>query len=301
MSLFDRAVSLTLPFVPKPIVRHFSSRYIAGSSVDDAVRVVRDLERQGAMATVDILGEFITRADEAEENTQAYLVLLRRLNEERFRDANVSVKLTALGLLLDRELCLRNMRRLLDEVRALHSFLRIDMEDSPCTDPTLDIYRALRTEYPGHVGVVLQARLRRTIDDVEALAAQQANFRLCKGIYLEPRDIAYTGAELIRRNFTLALERMIELNAYVGIATHDELLVWDALRLIRRFDLRPEQYEFQMLLGVDEQLRRILIAGGHRLRVYVPFGERWYPYSVRRLRENPQIAGYALKAILSRG
>jgi proline dehydrogenase len=174
------------------------------------------------------------------------------------------------------------------------------MEDAQCTDATLGIYRNLRAEFPGRVGVVLQARLRRTLDDVDALTVEPANLRLCKGIYLEPRAIAYTDAEIIRDNFTFALERMFERKAYVGIATHDERIVWQALRLIRRFGLTPEQYEFQMLLGVEEELRRILLEAGHRLRVYVPFGEEWYAYSVRRLRESPQIAGHALKALLRR-
>lgn len=138
------------------------------------------------------------------------------------------------------------------------------------------------------------------MDDIDAATDEPANFRLCKGIYLEPRAIAYTDPEIIRSNFTLALTRMFERKAYVGIATHDERLVWEALRLVRRFGLTPAQYEFQMLLGVEEELRRILLSAGHRLRVYVPYGEEWHAYSVRRLRESPQIAGHALKALLRR-
>jgi proline dehydrogenase len=298
MSLFNRVVSTTLPAVPKSIVGYFSKPYIAGPSMEDAFRVVRHLAREGAMATLDILGEFITSVDEATANTHRYVELVRRISADGLRDANVSVKLSALGLTLDRSLGLENMRLLLAAANAQGTFVRIDMEDSPWTSATLEIYRALRAEFPGRVGVVLQSRLRRTIDDTDALTLEPANFRLCKGIYLEPREIAYTDPELIRANFTLALERMFERGAYVGIATHDERLVWEGLRLVRRFGLRPEQYEFQMLLGVDEQLRRIILRGGHRLRVYVPYGEQWYAYSVRRLRENPQIAGYALKAIL---
>jgi proline dehydrogenase len=203
-------------------------------------------------------------------------------------------------LLLDRDLCLDNLRRILEAARERDNFLRIDMEDAPCTSRTIELYKILRAEYPAHVGLVLQSRLRRTLDDVDQLASAPANYRLCKGIYLEPRKIAYTDAESIRRNFVMILDRMLELGAYVGIATHDELLAWESLRLIRKHGLTPDQYEFQMLLGVDEELREILIAGGHQLRVYVPYGEHWYPYSVRRLRENPQIAGYALKALLKR-
>jgi len=299
----DKAVSLALPAVPKPIVGFFSKRYIAGASREDAFRVVRELEREGAMATLDILGEFISSLDQADANARAYVDLVRQIAAAKFAQANVSVKLTALGLLLDPNRCLENMRALLRAAAETRGFVRIDMEDAQCTDRTLAIYRTLRAEFPGRVGVVLQARLRRTIDDIDdidATTAEAANLRLCKGIYPEPRAIAYTDAELIRGNCTWALERMFERKAYVGIATHDERLVWEALRLIRRFDLTPEHYEFQMLLGVEEELRRILLAAGHRLRVYVPYGAEWYAYSVRRLRESPQIAGYAFKALLRR-
>ena len=300
MSFMDKAVSLALPVVPKPIVGFFSKRYIAGSSTEDAFRVVRELEREGAMATLDILGEFISSLDQADANTRAYVDLVRRLASEKFREANVSVKLTALGLLLDESRCRENIRALVRAADESRGFVRIDMEDAQCTDRTLALYRTLRAEFPERVGVVLQARLRRTLDDIDALTEQPANFRLCKGIYLEPRTIAFTDADIIRDNFTLALTRMFERKAYVGIATHDERLVWEALRLVRQFGLSPAQYEFQMLLGVEEELRSILLRGGHRLRVYVPYGEEWYAYSVRRLRESPQIAGHALRALLRR-
>jgi len=300
MSLLDRVVSLSLPLIPRPIVGYFSRPYIAGPSMEDAFRVVRGLAGEGAMATVDILGEFITAPQEAAANTEAYRTLVERIAGSGLRDTNVSVKLSALGLLLDRGLCLDNMRRLMEVVRDTRNFVRIDMEDSPCTTATLEIYRTLRGEYPEHVGVVLQSRLRRTADDLEGLTQEPANFRLCKGIYLEPRTIAFTDRRIIQRSFTTLLDRMFERGAYVGIATHDEELVFEALDLVRRYRVGRDRYEFQMLLGVDPELRRILIAGGHRLRVYVPYGERWYPYSVRRLRENPQIAGYAFKALFKR-
>jgi proline dehydrogenase len=300
MKLLDRAVSLVLPAVPKRIVGHFSRRYIAGSTVDEAFRVVRDLRREGAMTTLDILGEFITSREQAEVRTRDHEELFRRIAAEGLRDTNVSIKLTALGLLIDRQLCVDNMRRLLATVVAHDNFARIDMEDSNCTTATLGIYRTLRSEFPGRVGVALQSRLRRTIDDVDELITEPSNFRLCKGIYAEPHVIAFTDPELIRRNFVLILERMFERGAYVGIATHDETLVWESMRLVRKFSLAPERYEFQMLLGVEEELRRLILRSGHRLRVYVPYGEHWYPYSVRRLRENPEIAGHAFRAIFKK-
>lgn len=300
MSWFDRAISLVLPAVPKPVVGYFSRRYIAGADTEAAFRTVRELAASGAMATLDILGEFISTLDEAEANTVAYERLLERIADEKLHDTYVSVKLTALGLLLDRARCLENVRRLVRLADETGNFVRMDMEDSPCTDATLVLHDTLRREFPGRIGTVLQSRLRRTLDDVERVTAQPANIRLCKGIYLEPRRIAFTDPEIIRRSFVAALDRLFAGGAYVGIATHDERLVWEALRLIREHRLDRKAYEFQMLLGVDEELRRILLDDGHRLRVYVPYGEHWYQYSVRRLRENPQIAGYAFKAIFQR-
>ncbi len=300
MSVLDRAVSLLVPALPKRVVRYFSRRYIAGSTMEDAFRVVSELADQGAMSTLDILGEFITSTEDALRNADAYAELIRRVAENRLPETHVSVKLTALGLLLDRESCLHHMRRLLEQAASTDNFVRIDMEDSGCTSDTLWIYETLRNEFPGRIGVVLQSLLRRTLDDVERLTQEPANIRLCKGIYVEPRTVAYTDPEIIRRNYVLALDRMLQRRAYVGIATHDERLIWEALRLIRQHSLRPHQYEFQMLLGVDEAMRTMLLEAGHRLRVYVPYGEHWYKYSVRRLRENPQIAGYAFKAIFQR-
>jgi proline dehydrogenase len=291
---------MALPAVPKPIVGYFSKRYIAGATTEDAFRVARELSTRGAMATLDILGEFITKPEEAARNTQAYVDLLHAIARSGLQQVNVSVKLTALGLLLEPSPCFENIRRLVATAREHGNFVRIDMEDARCTSRTIETYRRLRAEFAPTVGLVLQARLRRTAADVLELAREPSNFRLCKGIYLEPRAIAFTDRDIIRRNFTRVLEIMLDRGAYVGIATHDELLVWDALDLISRRGLSPDRYEFQMLLGVDEPLRDILLAAGHRLRVYVPFGEQWYAYSVRRLRENPQIAGYAFKAILKK-
>lgn len=300
MSLLDRAVSLALPVVPKPIVGYFSRRYIAGATVEDAFRVARELRARGAMATLDILGEFITTSQEASANTRAYLDLLHAIARSGLTEVNVSVKLTALGLLLQPSPCLDNVRALASAARQLGNFVRIDMEDAQCTSRTIEVYRRLRPDFPKEIGLVLQARLRRTLADVLDLTLEPANFRLCKGIYVEPRPIAFTDREVIRRNFTRVLAAMLDRGAYVGIATHDELLVWEAVDLLERRCVAPHRYEFQMLLGVDEQLRDILLAQGHRLRVYVPFGEQWYAYSIRRLRENPQIAGYAFKAILKK-
>ncbi|HWH05861.1 MAG TPA: proline dehydrogenase family protein [Gaiellaceae bacterium] len=285
MSLIDKAVVRVLPAVPKAVVRRISSRYIAGSELADARRVVAELNAAGKLATVDVLGEEIVNPEEARAIAGAYLEVLDAIDEDGL-EANVSVKLTALGLLLDPELARANVRA----IAARGRFVRIDMEDSSTTDETLELYRGLRTEGVDNVGVVLQAMLKRTVADAEALAG--ANVRLCKGIYLEPEEIAFTDFDAVRANYVRTLRTLLDGGCYVGIATHDDWLVEQALREVRERSLRPEQYEFQMLLGVQTALGDRLVAEGHRLRIYVPFGRHWYEYSLRRLQENPKVAGY---------
>ena len=300
MNFLDRLVSFTLPAVPKPVVGFFCRHYIAGESIEQALGVVRELKNQGAMATLDILGEFISSREEARANTAEYVALIDRIHQEQLAETNVSVKLSALGLLLDPEFCLENTRELLERIDATDNFLRIDMEDASCTDNTLSIYRALREERPNRVGVVLQSRLLRTQADLDGLADAPTNIRLCKGIYLEPPEIAHTEYEPIRQNFVTVLEQMFKRGVSAGIATHDKWLTQEALRLIDTYRIPGDRYEFQMLLGVTEELRGRLIAAGHRMRVYIPYGKNWYAYSVRRLRENPQLAGHGFRAIFKR-
>lgn len=285
MSLLDRAVVALLPAVPKPVVRRLSSRYIAGSELEDARRVVSRLNAEGKLATVDVLGEEITSPAEAREITRAYLDVLDLIAAGGL-DANVSVKLTGLGLKLDPALARENLRAIADH----GTFVRIDMEDSSTTDATLDLYRELVGEGVGNLGVVLQAALRRTVDDARSLAG--ANVRLCKGIYIEPPELAFHDFEDVRSSYARALEVLLDGGCYVGIATHDEWLVKQGLRVVGERGLDPGAYEFQMLLGVRPELGDRLVGDGHRLRIYVPFGRQWYEYSLRRLQENPKIAGY---------
>ena len=295
MELLNKFIVLTMPLAPKFLVRRVANRYIAGDSTEDAVRVVRQLNQNGMMATLDVLGEHITKNEEAEATAADYLEALEAIDRERI-DSNVSIKLTAFGLKLDFDLCLANVRRVVQRAHELKNFVRLDMEDSTCTTDTLRIYDLLRKEYR-NVGVVIQAYMRRSLADIRGLMQNGAptNFRICKGIYIEPRPIAYKSHELINKNYTFLLSEMLRHNAYVGIATHDERLVWDAMRLVDELKLPREKYEFQMLLGVDEELRDTIVKAGHRLRVYVPYGKSWYAYSVRRLQENPQIAGYVVQ------
>lgn len=296
-SILNQLLVLTLPYVPKPIVRQVAKRYIAGETMADMHSTVLQLNALGAMATVDLLGEFIHELKSADEAAQAYKEILDLLAREKL-DANVSVKLSALGLLLDESYCLALMRDLVGHAQKTGNFVRIDMEDSACTEKTIRLYLALRAEFT-NVGIVIQAYLRRSHDDVNRIIdAGAGHFRLCKGIYIEPRWLAYPQPDVINLNYEALLETMIQRGAYVGIATHDERLVWAALNLIRKYDLKPDQYEFQMLLGVDPELRDLLIASGHRVRVYVPFGQHWHAYCLRRLKENPKIAGYIFQNLV---
>lgn len=298
MSSLDRLLAASLPLVPKSIVRRVARPYIAGETLADLIAVVRSLNTEGFMTAAGILGEFVDSTKEAEGAVREYEELLAAIQTHAL-DSNVPLKLTHLGLKLDPDLCYRNVRRLVAAARDRGTFIRIDMEDSSCTDDTLAIHERLRGEFE-NVGTVIQACLRRSLVDVRRLAGTRANIRLCKGIYVEPRRIALTNREVIRDNFTWLLEELLEGGAYVGIATHDEALVWRAMRLIDRRGLAPTRYEFQMLLGVEAPLRRIIRDAGHRLRVAVPFGPNWYPYSVRRLRRNPAIAGHVARALLRR-
>jgi proline dehydrogenase len=299
VSLLDSAIVRLLPAVPKPVVQMFSSRYIAGATLADAVWCVHDLNEGGAMATVDVLGEEITREEETREIAQAYREVFMAIDEAAL-DSNVSVKLTALGLDLSYDLCRENLTDVVRTAGGFGNFVRIDMEDSSTTDDTLRLYRELREDGHDNVGVVLQSRLRRTVDDIRALADLRPSVRLCKGIYLEPTAIAFTDYEAIRASFVRCLDELLDAGCYVGVATHDEWLIGESLARISQRGLGPLEYELQMLLGVREERRDELVEEGHRLRVYVPFGEHWYSYSVRRLQENPAMAGTIARATAGR-
>lgn len=298
MSVFNSVVAKTLPFIPRSIVGMVSARYIAGTKLAEAVRVIRELNARGLMTTMDILGEDVHERSAAESIGVEWKKVLQSISTETL-DSNISVKPSQMGFRIDPDYCYSNLRSLVDGARRINSFVRIDMEDSSMTTATIELYKRLRDDGYDNVGIAIQAYLHRSDADVRALAALKANFRLCKGIYRESPDIAYQDRDEIRRNFGLLLRTMLQSGCYVGIATHDEYLVEKSYELIQKTGLQRREYEFQMLLGVREQLRDSIVKAGHRLRVYVPFGEHWYAYSVRRLKENPQIAGYVLKAMFS--
>jgi len=298
MSLFSRLVVTTLPFVPKFIVGKVASRYVAGETLDDALAAVRQLAGEGAVATLDVLGEEVAARDKALWAVEEYSKVYRAIQAQGLQ-ANVSVKLTMLGLKIDEAFCQENLLRLAGVAKECGNFLRVDMEDRTTTDATLRMVRAAHAR-SGNVGPVLQAYMRRTLRDIAELPADTPSVRLCKGIYIEPRTAAWKGYETVRANYLYALEALFRRGFYVGIATHDEYLACGALGLIDRLGVARDRYEFQMLYGVDPELRRVLIDGGHRLRVYVPFGRDWYPYSMRRLRENPEVARHVARAMFGR-
>ena len=293
MSLFSRLVVTTLPLVPKPLVGRVAARYVAGETREEAFTIVRELNARGAMATLDLLGEEVTVREKAEAAVEEYVRLFEEIDRGQL-DSNVSIKLTMLGLKIDQEFCRQNVENIAAAAQSFGNFLRIDMEDHTCIDATLEIYHQLQPRF-GNLGVVFQSYMRRTLDDIEGLPDDSGNVRLCKGIYVEPRPVAWKGYETVRHNFIAALEKMITRGVYAAIATHDEFLVCAAIALIDKHRLPRDRYEFQMLLGVDEELREILLKGGHRLRVYVPYGKDWYAYSTRRLRENPEVARHVIR------
>jgi proline dehydrogenase len=298
MNLLNKLIVTALPVIPKPIVRKFAGKYIAGEKLSDAVRVVKELNAKGIMATLDVLGEAITTKEEAIVARNEILELFPTIQKEKL-DSNVSIKLTQLGLALDKNFCLENVRMIVSRAKEMNNFVRIDMEDSPTTDDTIWVYRQIRKEFKNS-GIVLQAYMRRTEDDSDRLIKDGlGHFRLCKGIYVEPAEIAFKGHDEVNQNFVQVLKKMFEQKAYVGIATHDNYLIDAAYRIIKSMKLQKHEYEFQMLLGVKDDLRSKIVRDGHRMRVYVPFGEHWYRYSIRRFKENPQMAGYVLKALFN--
>jgi proline dehydrogenase len=287
--------------MPKSLVWIFSKRYIAGKKIEDAIRVAKELNAEGCMVTIDLLGEFITRLEEANQNRDEYLEIIDAIQKNNI-DGNYSLKPSMFGLLLDEEACYNNIRAIVQKAAGYNNFVRIDMEDSQCVDREIALFRRLKKEFPKNVGLVLQAYMRRTRQDIENMldlhnGEAQLNFRLCKGIYVEPEKIAYKKYEEINQHYLEDLDYIFQQGLYPGIATHDTPLVDGAYQLIAKHNVPKEKYEFQMLYGVAPALRKSIVDNGHRLRVYVPFGEKWFPYSTRRLKENPKMASDIIKAL----
>lgn len=291
--------------MPKKMVWLFSKQYIAGETIADAVKAVEQLNAQGIMATIDVLGEFIKNLDEAEANKQEYLQVIEA-SEKAGLDSNYSLKPTSFGLLIDKDVAHGHIREIVEKAASYNNFVRIDMEDSPCTDLEIELFRKLKEEFPENVGLVLQAYLKRTYKDIEDLkdihtSEVPMNLRLCKGIYVEPASIAYKKYGEINEHYLEDLELMFQEKMYAAIATHDKPLVEGAYSLIEKYEVPKDQYEFQMLYGVTPALRKSILDRGHKMRVYVPFGKDWFGYSTRRLKENPKMTSVIIKAIFFKG
>ena len=296
MGILDRAIAESVPVIPRPIVRRISRRYIAGDTLDEAVETVRGLNEQGCVATIDLLGESTQSKADAAAKLRDYKKVIDALDEHDL-DSGISVKLTGLGLTLSEELCRANLEEIVEYAGTRDRFVRVDMEDSPYTGVTLDMVIDLHGRHE-NVGAVIQAYMRRSLEDVCRLVEAGVTVRLCKGIYDEPRKIAYKDFDTVRQNYVLLLEELFKGGVYVGVATHDEYIVWHTLRLVHQMGVPKDRYEFQVLLGVDEELRSILVNAGYKVRVYVPFGKDWYEYSTRRLKENPKIARYVAEDLI---
>ncbi len=298
--MFNRMIVAMLPVVPKAIIRKVSRRYIAGDKLPDAIDTAARLSQQeGAWSTIDVLGEFVQERSVALKSKAESLDVLDAINAQKLHGAaGLSLKPTSLGLGIDEDFGTDNIREVVARGRDLGVFVNIDMENSPYTDATLRAFRKLREEGFTNVGVVIQAMLRRSEDDVRSLVEYKPTVRLCKGIYKEARTIAFTDREEVRAHYRKLLRIMVDGGFHPALATHDDALIDDARALIAERGLAKDQYEFQMLLGVRENVRRRILADGHHLRVYVPFGEDWYGYSTRRLKENPEMAGMIAKAVL---
>ncbi len=302
--MFHKIISQALPYFPPKLIWQFSKSYIAGTTTQDAINASKALNRENVMVTLDILGEFIKTMSQAAKNRDDYLALIRTI-EAAAINGNYSLKPSMFGLLIDKKNCFEYMRELTAQAASHGNFVRIDMEDSPCVDDSIDIFRRLKQEFPRNIGLVLQAYLKRTLGDLESMLDLRRddadlNFRLVKGIYVEPAAIAYKAYKEINAHYLEDLEFMFKNNVYAAIATHDTPLIQGALDLIDKYQVPKENYEFQMLYGVTPKQRRELVQNGHRMRVYVPFGEQWFGYSTRRLKENPAMVRHILKALVDK-
>lgn len=298
-ALLDRLVVTTLPLVPKFIVKRVASRYVAGDTLESALDTVRGLAAEGAMGTLDVLGESVTHRDQTLATRDQYLATIDAIAASGL-PANISVKATAVGLAIDPALAFENCAAICERAKPHGMFVRLDMEDSPYTEATVRLVLALKERFDA-VGAVLQAYLKRSLSDMDRLLERNVSVRICKGIYVEPRTIAWKDRQTIIRNFAALVDKQLSSGAHAAIATHDEACVQLALASLDRLRVPKDRYEFQMLLGVDPVLRRSLLDAGHRLRVYVPYGKDWYAYSTRRLKENPSIARHVLRSMAGLG
>ncbi len=303
--MFNKFIASILPYFPKRFVWIFSKPYVSGETIEDALKASKELNSKGIKVTLDVLGEFIKDLDEAEANKKEYLELIE-LAEKSNIDGNYSLKPTSFGLLIDKDICYSHIREIVASAASYNNFVRVDMEDSTCVDLEIELFRKLKSEFPENVGLVLQSYLKRTHKDIQDMLDLNSekvplNYRLCKGIYVEPAEIAYKKYEEVNQHFLEDLELMFQNKIYPGIATHDKFLIEGAYKLLEKYKVPKDSYEFQMLYGVTPGLRQSILDAGHTMRVYVPFGKEWFGYSTRRLKENPKMAWLIMKAIFVKG
>ncbi|WP_337871955.1 proline dehydrogenase family protein [Ignavibacterium sp.] len=299
MNILNQLIVSIVQMMPKNIVGFFSKKYIAGESLDDGIKVVKQLNSKGIYATMDVLGEAVKNKEESIDAKNKAMEVLDAIEKHKLM-STLSIKPTQMGLLIDEEFAYQQILELVRRAREINNFVRIDMEDSSTTDMTINLYKRIYQQYK-NVGVVIQAYLKRSFDDVVVLNKLGTNYRLCKGIYVEPASIAIKDRQAIRENYLKILKQMFIDGNYVGIATHDKYLIDKAYKMIREMNIPRDKFEFQMLLGVREDLRDKINSDGNKIRIYVPFGKDWYAYSVRRLKENPSIAGHIVKSFLTLG
>jgi proline dehydrogenase len=286
------------------LAKSFANRFVAGETLDTALAAVARLNARGITASLDLLGESVHNEAEARAAGDAYVTMLDRIHEQK-ADANVSVKLTAMGLDISEELCVATMHRILQRAREYQTFVRIDMESSEYTQRTLDLFeQRLYPAYRENVGIVLQSYLYRTFADVERADLIKARVRLCKGAYKEPETVAYPDKKDVDKNYIRSMHELMLKGNYPGIATHDEAIINEAKRFAKENQIPPGRFEFQMLYGVRRDLQDKLVKEGYRMRVYVPFGTQWYPYLMRRLAERPAnvafLTGNVVKEIVGK-
>jgi proline dehydrogenase len=269
------------------LAKHFAHRFVAGETLDDAIAAVKALNAKGMSASLDLLGESVYNEQDARATRDAYVQLLDRIQERRL-DANVSLKLTAMGLDISEELCVAHMHDILGRAQAYGTFVRIDMESSAYTERTLKLFEErLYPSYKEHVGIVLQSYLYRTYADVERANELGCRVRLCKGAYKEPASVAYPDKKDVDANFVKCAQTLMRDGNYPGLATHDPRMIAAARSFAKSSGIAPDRFEFQMLYGVRRDVQEQLVRDGYRMRVYVPFGTEWYPYLMRRLAERP--------------
>lgn len=299
MDSLNNLIVRIVQLMPKPVVGFFSKKYIAGETLQEAVDFVKKLNSKGIYATLDVLGESVANKEESIKCKEEALEVLETIEKNKLM-ANLSIKPTQMGLAIDEQFAYEQVLELVKKAAEYKNFVRIDMEDSPFTDKTLNLYKRIYADYK-NVGVVIQSYMKRSLDDVISLNKIGTNYRLCKGIYVEPASIAYKGKQEVRDNFLKILDQMFKDGNYVGIATHDKPLIDAAYTRIKEQNIPKDKFEFQMLLGVREDLRDKINADGYKIRIYVPYGKDWYAYSVRRLKENPSVAGHIAKSFLTFG